>query len=108
MTIEALRTNADALVRLRTGRVVAVLNDFPPASYLVTDAKTNAFYQLASDQQYEPGLFGIAVAKNNTALRDALRGALERLITTGTYGELLQRWGLTSGAVERATINAGD
>jgi polar amino acid transport system substrate-binding protein len=108
MTIDVVKTNADALVRLRSGQVVAVLNDFPPASYLVTDPKTNLYYQLVSDMQYEPGLFGIAVAKSNPALRDALRGALERLITTGTYGELLQRWGLTSGAVAEATVNAGN
>jgi polar amino acid transport system substrate-binding protein len=106
--VAALKTNADALVHLRTGRSVAVLNDFPPASYLVSDARTNMYYELASDMQYETGLFGIAVAKDNTELRDAFKAALERLIKTGTYGELLKRWGLTSGAVTEATVNAGD
>ncbi|WIM96948.1 ABC transporter substrate-binding protein [Actinoplanes oblitus] len=105
--VTSLKTNADALLHLRTGRAVAVLNDFPPASYLVTDPRTNMYYQLASDMQYETGLFGIAVAKSSPGLRDALKGALDRLISTGTYGELLQRWGLASGAVTEATVNAG-
>ncbi|AEV81513.1 ABC transporter substrate-binding protein [Actinoplanes sp. SE50] len=108
MTIDVRKTNADALVRLRTGRAVAVLNDFPPASYLVSQVKTNLYYELASDMQYEPGLFGIAVSKDNSALRDALQGALARLIRTGTYGELLQRWNLGSGAVTEATVNGGN
>ncbi len=105
ITIESEPTNADALVLLRTGRVAAVPIDFPPAAYLVNDSRTSAFYQLASQQQYEPGLFGIAVAKTNTALRDCLRTALERLISAGTYAELLTRWGLASSAVTSATVN---
>ncbi len=108
MTLDAGRTGADALLRLRTGRTVALLIDYPPAVALVTDSLTDAYYELASDQQYEPGLYGIAVAKENTALRDALQAALTRLIRTGTYGELLQRWNLTSGGVTEATINGGD
>ncbi|GAA2884262.1 hypothetical protein Acy02nite_17410 [Actinoplanes cyaneus] len=108
MTLDVGRTGADALLRLRTGRAVALLLDYPPAVALVTDSLTDAYYQLASEQQYEPGLYGIAVAKDNPALRDALQAALTRLISTGTYGELLQRWKLTSGAVTEATINAGD
>ncbi|WP_436524354.1 ABC transporter substrate-binding protein [Actinoplanes sp. HUAS TT8] len=108
VAIDALKTNSDALLRLRGGRVAAVLNDYPPATYLVTDPKTNLYFQLASDKQYEPGLFGIAVSKSNPDLRDALLGAMNRLITTGTYGELLQRWGLSSGALQKATINAGN
>ena len=105
--VHTYKTNADALLQLRTGRAVAVLNDTPPAAYLITDQQTKANYQLASNVQYEPGLYGIAVAKGNTALRDALRDALERLIGSGTYAELLQRWGLTTGAVTASTVNAG-
>ena len=105
--VRTYKTNADALLQLRTGRAVAVLNDTPPAAHLVADRQTRANYQLASNVQYEPGLYGIAVAKGNTALRDALRDALERLIRSGTYAELLQRWGLTTGAVTASTVNAG-
>jgi hypothetical protein len=43
---------------------------------LAAGSRTRAFYQLASTVQYEPGLYGIAVAKNNTVLRDALQAAL--------------------------------
>ncbi|GAA4977458.1 transporter substrate-binding domain-containing protein [Actinoplanes utahensis] len=105
LSIHSLPTNADALVELRTGRVAAVLQDYPPASYIATDAKTSAFFQLASDKQYEPGLFGIAVDKDNAALRDCLRGALQRLIDSGTYTDLLARWELSASAVTKATVN---
>jgi polar amino acid transport system substrate-binding protein len=105
--IKNFKTNADALLQVRTGRAVAILNDYPPAAHLATDARTRSYYQLASTVQYEPGLMGLAVAKDNTGLRDALRAALDSLIRSGRYLELLQRWGLTNGALATSSINAG-
>jgi polar amino acid transport system substrate-binding protein len=107
MTIKQFKTNADALEQLRTGKAVAVLNDYPPAAYLAGDVKTRAYFQLASTVQYEPGLFGIAVAKSNGQLRDALRAALDRLIRSGAYNELLQRWNLIGGGLATTSVNAG-
>ncbi|MEV8508397.1 ABC transporter substrate-binding protein [Actinoplanes sp. NPDC051475] len=104
--VGTFKTNADALLQLRTGRAVAVLNDYPPAAHLTTDQRTRAYYQLASTVQYEPGLYGLAVPKDHTALRDSLRDALDRLIRSGTYDELLNRWGLGAGALSASSINA--
>jgi polar amino acid transport system substrate-binding protein len=99
--------NANALVQLRTGRAVAVLSDYPPAVHVSTDQRTSSQYQLAASTQYEPSPYGIAVAKDQTRLRDVLRDALERVIRSGDYADVLQRWGVPSGALESATINAG-
>jgi polar amino acid transport system substrate-binding protein len=105
--IRTFKTNADALLQVRTGRAVAILNDFPPAAELTSEPATRAHYQLASTVQYEPGLYGLAVAKENTELRDALHRALDELMRTGVYNELLLRWGLTTGALEKSSINGG-
>ena len=105
LTIHSLATNADALVELRTGRVTAVLQDYPPASFVTTDERTSAFFELASQEQYESGLFGIAVAKDNTALRDCLRDALQRLMDSGVYADLLARCELSASRVPSATVN---
>jgi len=94
-------------VQLRTGRVAAVLNDFPPASHLVNDSRTKANYQLASTTQYEPGLYGMAVPKTQRGLREALQGALEQVMQGGGYTAVLSRWGVADGAVEQVTINSG-
>ena len=100
-------TNDDALVELRTGRAAAVLNDYPPAAYLSTAPRTRADYQLASDVQYEPGLYGVAVAKDRTPLRDALRATLEAMIESGVYQDVLERWDVADGAVRTVSVNAG-
>ena len=105
--IRTRRTNADALVELRTGRAAAVLNDYPPATYLATSPQTQAYYQLASTVQYEPGLYGVAVPKEETRLRDALRAAFERLLSTGHYRRILRSWDVADGAVDHITVNAG-
>ena len=84
---------------------MAILNDYPPAAELATDPDTRTHYQLASTVQYEPGLYGLAVAKDNTKLRDALCAALDELMRAGVYNELLMRWGLTTGALPTSSVN---
>lgn len=103
--ISQMKTNADALLQLRTGRAAAVLNDYPAASHLAADSRAGNYFQLASAAQYEPGVFGIAVAKGNAQLRDALQAALTKVIASGVYADLLTRWGVSDGAVTRATVN---
>ncbi len=105
--VKTYGTNADALVQLRTGRATAVLSDYPPAAYLATDSHTRSNYQLASNSQYEPGVYGIAVAKDQTKLRDAVKTAMEKLVRSGEYQEVLRRWGVTNGAVRSVTVNGG-
>ena len=105
--IRTYQTNSDALVQLRTGRAAAVLNDYPPAAYTATDAKRKGHFQLASNTQYEPGAYGIAIAKDRTQLRDVLHDTLERLMREGDYAEILHRWGVSDGALRSASINAG-
>ncbi len=100
-------TNSDALVQLRTGRAAAVLNDYPPAAFLVSDARTRSQYQLASDVQYEPGLYGIVVAKDQPRLRDAVQGALRQLLRSGVYADVLATWHVQEGAVRQITVNSG-
>jgi polar amino acid transport system substrate-binding protein len=103
--LRTFATNSDALLQLRTGRAVAVLNDLPPAVALVTDRRTKSQYQLVSTTQYEPGLYGIAVARDQRRLRDAVQGALEQLMADGRYAAVLDRWTVRGGAVDRVSVN---
>jgi polar amino acid transport system substrate-binding protein len=106
ITVLTGTTNDDALVLLRTGRVVAVLMDYPPAEWLTTDPKTHAHYELSSTSQYEPGLYGIGIAKDRAELRDVVRDALGVLIENGTYQAILDEWNVGHGAVGQPSINA--
>jgi polar amino acid transport system substrate-binding protein len=104
--VEQFSTNSDALVRLRTGRAVAVLNDLPPAEFLVNDSRTKSEYQLATTTQYEPGLYGVVVSKDHPALREAVQGALEELLRNGDYAHAVATWHVSDGGVDRISVNA--
>jgi len=106
IVVKTYSTHSDALLQLRTGRAVAVLDDLPPAVFLVNDVRTKSQYQLASTTQYEPGLYGIVVSKSQTLLRDAVRGALTELLRSGVYARVLARWRVQAGAVQQITINS--
>jgi polar amino acid transport system substrate-binding protein len=84
-----------------------VLNDLPPAALLVSEPRTRSQYELASSKQYEPGPYGIVVAKNQPGLRDAVLGALQELQRSGVYTEVLSRWHVEAGALQAITINSG-
>jgi polar amino acid transport system substrate-binding protein len=100
------RTNADALVELRTGRAVATLDDYPIAVAIINAPRTGSKYQFATTRQFEPAPYGIAVAKNQTGLRDALQGALKELLRSGVYGDVLSKWHVGEGAIKEITINS--
>ncbi len=100
-------TNSDALLELRTGRVAAVLNDYPPAAYLANDDRTGAEFDLASDAQYEPGLYGIAISKKRPELRQAIRTAVARVIAVGEYETILEQWDVEDGGISNTSVNAG-
>ena len=104
--VKSYPTNSDALVQLRTGRVAAALSDFPPAAFLVDDPRTRSNYQLVSTVQYEPGLYGIVVAKSQPGLREAVQGACEELLRSRVYNDVLARWGVRDGAIPRISINS--
>jgi polar amino acid transport system substrate-binding protein len=106
IVIEA-RSNDDALLELRTGRASAVVTDYPPAVFATTDERTQAFFQLASDVQYEPGLYGIAVARDRPTLRNALAKALARLVESGRYQQVLDKWDVARAGVSAVTVNSG-
>ena len=90
--VVALESEAGALERLRSGRAAAVLVDSSVAGYI---AKTGPEF----DEIGPPaggGTYGIAVAKQDTDLLNALVDALAAIMADGTYRTLLERWGLTA------------
>ena len=96
--LTGLAADADTLHRLAGAH---------PASGRTADERTQSYFQLASDVQYEPGLYGIAVPRHRTELRDALTAALASLVESGRYQQVLERWDVASAGVPVVTINSG-
>ncbi|MFE7139787.1 ABC transporter substrate-binding protein [Streptomyces sp. NPDC057644] len=106
LTIEAFDTDAEAQTRVKSGGAVADLNDYPVAAHIAKTAGGGKDFEVAGGQT-DAGPFGIAVDKDNTQLRDALKEALDAIIKNGEYEKVLEKWDVTNSAVTKATINAG-
>ncbi|MER6344069.1 ABC transporter substrate-binding protein [Streptomyces sp. NPDC001595] len=106
ITIEAFDNDQQAQTRLRAGGADAGSSDFPVAAYAVKTSGGGNDFQLVGEQ-VEAAPYGIAVAKSDTQLRDALKAALEAIIANGEYEKIISKWGVEDGAVEEAVVNGG-
>lgn len=106
LEIAAFDTDAEAQTRVKAGAAVADLNDYPVAAHIAKTAGGGKTFEVAGGQT-DAGPFGIAVDKDNTQLRDALKDALNAIIKNGEYKKVLEKWDVTNSAVTEATINAG-
>lgn len=106
IAIEAFGNDTEAQTRLRGGGGDAGASDFPVAAYAVKTSGGGNDFQLVGEQ-VEAAPYGIAVAKGNPELRDALRQALAFIIANGEYDKIIAKWGVQDGAVLKAIVNGG-
>jgi polar amino acid transport system substrate-binding protein len=98
---------ADARLQVQTGRVAVFFGNSPVMVYLARTAGEGKVFDVVPNREYQPVPLGIGVAKDNTALRDALQKSLNALIADGSYVKILEKHGVEGGAVKTATINGG-
>ncbi|MGW0772620.1 ABC transporter substrate-binding protein [Streptomyces sp. NPDC002835] len=98
--------DSDSITQLQTKRADAVITDFPVALYNELNAGGGKLFEVVGEQ-IDAAPYGIAVSKKNPELRDALQAAVQKIIDDGSYAEVLKEWKAESGAIEKATINAG-
>lgn len=96
----------EALLQVKQGRAVADINDYPVAAYNAKTSGGGEDFEVVGDQ-IDAAPYGIAVAKDDTQLRDTIRAALNKIIENGEYAKILKKWEVTHGAVKEATVNAG-
>ncbi|MEU6806954.1 ABC transporter substrate-binding protein [Streptomyces neyagawaensis] len=106
LKIEDFATNPEAETRMRSKGADVVSADYPVAAYSVKTSGGGKYFQIVGDQ-VEAGPYGIAVAKDNTELRDALQAAVQAIIDNGEYKKIISKWGVEDGAVTEAKVNGG-
>ncbi|TVT59486.1 ABC transporter substrate-binding protein [Amycolatopsis rhizosphaerae] len=108
VTVTATDSDSQNQNQLRTGRVAALLNDLPSAAYISKNAGNGTFFEVVPGQPIDGGPYGIGVHKSVPQLTDALSKALTALVEDGTYGRILDAWGVRQGALSKVTVNAGN
>ena len=102
ITIDQYQKQSDATNAVVTGKDEAMLADSPIAAYAVK--QTNGQLALVGDI-YDSAPYGYAVDKDQKAFADVLGEAVQALIADGTYKQVLDKWGVTAGAVTTAEVN---
>jgi polar amino acid transport system substrate-binding protein len=90
-------TNAVAL-----GQADALSADSPVTLYAI--AQTKGKLQPAGET-FDVAPYGIAV-KKGSELTKAVQAALQSMVDDGSYGDILDAWGVADGGVDEITINA--
>ena len=107
--LEIAVTDSDSQnqTQLRTGRIDAIVNDLPSAVYISKTTQDGKAFEVVPGDVIDGAPYGVGVNKDNAELRDAIAKALDELIDDGTYGEILDAWGIESGQIDAAAINGG-
>jgi polar amino acid transport system substrate-binding protein len=84
------------------GQADAMSADSPVTLYAI--AQTGDQLQLAG-KTFDVAPYGVAVGKDS-GLAEAVQAALQAMVDDGTYGDILDEWGVADGAIDEITINA--
>jgi polar amino acid transport system substrate-binding protein len=102
ITIDQYQKQSDATNAVVTGKDDAMLADSPVCAYAVK--QTNGQLALAGDI-YDSAPYGYVVAKDKTDFANVIQQALQALITDGTYQTVLDKWGVSAGAITTPEVN---
>lgn len=96
--------SADARAQLRQGRLDAAMQGSETIPYLMTQEK-DTYKPLGSaiSKQFT----GLGINKANPELVTAVAATLQSMVDDGSYGAILKKWNLESGAVQKIEVNKG-
>lgn len=98
----AQKLQTDITTAVVTGKADAFYADTPVAGYAVK--QTNNQLQTIGGND-DPVPEGIAIKKGDQGTVEAVRQAMQKLMDDGTYGKILEYWGVSVGAIKTAEIN---
>jgi polar amino acid transport system substrate-binding protein len=102
ITIDQYQKQSDATNAVVTGKDEAMLADSPVIAYAVK--QTNGQLELAGDI-YDSAPYGYVIAKDQADFADAVKQAVQALITDGTYKTIATKWGVEAGAITTPEVN---
>jgi polar amino acid transport system substrate-binding protein len=100
--IDQYQKQSDATNAVVTGKDDAMLADSPVCAYAVK--QTSGQLALAGDI-YDSAPYGYVVGKTQTDFAGAISGAVQDLITDGSYKTILDKWGVTAGGITAPAVN---
>lgn len=103
ITFEGTEDSNAARLGLQQGRYDGVVQGIETIAWQMRVEPEK--YVMVGEPLLSNDVFGMAFKKDNADLRDGVATALDALIASGEYAEILTKWGLTHNAVEKAVVN---
>lgn len=86
---------------VRLGQADAMTADYPVTAYAIKNSEGKLE---AAGSQFESAPYGWPVAKGSQ-LGQALLKALEHVMQSGEYKQILSKWGVENGAIDKPAVN---
>ncbi|SDE57600.1 amino acid ABC transporter substrate-binding protein, PAAT family (TC 3.A.1.3.-) [Blastococcus fimeti] len=103
--VQYFETDGDSILALQSGRLDLYFGPNPTGAYKAGVAPQDfAIVGTVNGGWAETAQIAVATAKGN-GLAAAITAALNHAIDNGSYAELLERWGLTSEAIDASETN---
>ncbi|TCO30044.1 polar amino acid transport system substrate-binding protein [Kribbella steppae] len=104
-TIKYFNNQSDTYLALSSGRIDAYLGPNPSIAYHVkTSGQTETIGKFSGAGPTLQGLIA-ATTKKNSGLVKAYQAALDGVIADGSYAKVLERWNVSTEAVDKSEIN---
>jgi polar amino acid transport system substrate-binding protein len=98
----SLDTQDAAANAVALGQADAFSADSPVTLYGISKLKGKL---QTAGKTFEAAPYGMAVAKG-TGMAKAVQAALQSMVDDGSYGKILDKWGVADGGIKEITINA--
>jgi polar amino acid transport system substrate-binding protein len=96
-----------ALLQVRTGRADATMYQYGVAAYIIKTSPDAGDLEVLSFEQYGTGYNAMPFRKSDSALRDLVQQAIAEMLADGSYGKLLDAWGMRPNGLDKITVNDG-
>jgi len=100
--VDTYTLQSDATSAVATGKDDAMLADSPVIAYAIQ--QTGDKLEKLGDT-YGKAPYGAVVAKDQTQFAKAFQQAFQKLIDTGAYLTILQKWNVQDGAIKTSEVN---
>jgi polar amino acid transport system substrate-binding protein len=104
VTVLVFPDQSAANLALKSGRADVSMADSPVAAYQVK--QSGGAFKLTGEP-YGTAPYGIAIPKNSGLAQPVLE-AVKALIADGTYGKILDTWGVADGAITEPVLNGAE
>ena len=104
MEVIGTEGSVDARTQLKSGRLDAAVQGSETLPYFQKQ-EPNTIVLIGTP--FSEQLSGIPVAKTEPGLRDAIKGAMDRLQQKGIYDQILAKYGLSGSKLAPIGVNQG-